>query len=172
MLWHVDDMKVSHKNKEEVTKFIEYMKEIYGEEMPVARGKKNTYVGMGLNYSSPGEVILSIYSYITEAIDKLPEEMMKTMKTPAGNHLFKVDDACEKLCERDKIIFHRLVAKLLFISKRAPTDIKPTIAFLTTRVRNPDKDDWKNPQRVLSSLETTINSLNIHLNANYLNVVH
>ena len=29
VVWHVDDMKVSHKNKEEVTKFIEYMKGIY-----------------------------------------------------------------------------------------------------------------------------------------------
>ena len=28
---YVDDMKVSHKNKEEVTKFIEYMQGIYGE---------------------------------------------------------------------------------------------------------------------------------------------
>ena len=31
VVWHVDDMKVSQKNKEEVTKFIRYMKGIYGE---------------------------------------------------------------------------------------------------------------------------------------------
>ena len=42
VVWHVDDMKVSHKNNEEVTKFIENMKVIYGEEIPVARGKKHT----------------------------------------------------------------------------------------------------------------------------------
>ena len=30
VVWHVDDMKVSHKNKEEVAKFIECMKGIYG----------------------------------------------------------------------------------------------------------------------------------------------
>ena len=42
-------MKVLQKNKEEVTKFIEYMKGIYGNEMPVARGKKHTYVGMDLD---------------------------------------------------------------------------------------------------------------------------
>ena len=54
MVWHVDDMKVSQKNKEELTKFIEYMKGIYGEEILVARGKKHTYVGMDLEYSSPG----------------------------------------------------------------------------------------------------------------------
>ena len=72
-MWHVDDMKVSHKNKEEVTNFIEYMKGIYEEEIQVARGKKHTYVGMDLEYSSPGEVIVSTEIYIIEAIDEFPE---------------------------------------------------------------------------------------------------
>ena len=96
----------------------------------------------------PGEVIVSMDSYITEAIDEFPEKMMKTIKTPAGNHLFKVDVACVKLCKRDKIIFHRLVAKLIFLRKRAQSDINPTITFLTTRVRNPVEDDWKNPKGI------------------------
>ena len=93
---------------------------------------------MDLNYSSPGEVIVSMDSYITEAIDEFPEEMMKTIKMLAGNHLLKGNDTCKKICERDMIIFHRLVAKILFLSKLARPDIQPTIAFLTTRVRNPD----------------------------------
>ena len=77
LVWHVDNMKVSHKNKEEVANFTAYMKVIYGEEMPVTREKKRTYVGMDLNYSTPGEVIVSMDRYITEAIDEFPEEMMK-----------------------------------------------------------------------------------------------
>ena len=98
VVWHVDDMKVSHKNKEEGTKFIKCMKGIYGEEIPIARGKRNTYVGKDLGYSTPGKLIVSTDSYITEAIDKLSEEMMKPIKTTAGNHLFKVNNACGKLC--------------------------------------------------------------------------
>ena len=69
--------------------------------------------------------------------------MTNTIKTTAGNQLFKVDDECVKLCKRDKIIFHQLVAKLLFLSKSARPDINPTISFLMTRVKNPDEDDWK-----------------------------
>ena len=42
-------MKVSHKNKEKVTTFIEYMKGIYGNNMPVVRGNKHTYIGMDLD---------------------------------------------------------------------------------------------------------------------------
>ena len=74
MVWHVDDMKVSHKNREEVKKIIEYMKGIYGEEILVARGKKHTYLGMNLGYGTPGEVIVSMDSYITKAIDNSPKK--------------------------------------------------------------------------------------------------
>ena len=55
-----------------------------------------------------------------------------------------------------------MVANLLFLSNRARPDIHPTIAFLTTRVRNTDKEDWKKLQRVLSYLDATINSVKIH----------
>ena len=109
--------------------------------------------------------------YITEAVDEFLEEMMRTIETLAGNHLFKVDEACVKLCERDKIVFHWLVSNLLFLIKRAQLDINPTIAFLTTRVQNPDKGDWKKIRRVPRYLDATINSVKLHLNANNLNVV-
>ena len=111
-------------------------------------------------------------SYITEAIDELPEETTKKIKTPAGNQLLKADNACIKLFEREKIIFHLLVAKLLFLSKRARPAIQPTIAFLMTIVRNPDVYNWKNLQRVLSYLDATIKIVKLHLNANGLNVIH
>ena len=65
-----------------------------------------------------------------------------------------------------------MVAKLLFLSKRARLDIQPTITFLTTRVRIQDKDDWKKIRRVLSYLDATINSVKLHLNKKYLNVVN
>ena len=172
MVWHVDDMKVSHKNREEVTKFVDYMKGIYGNNMPVVREKKHTYAGMGLDHSSQGEAIASMDSYITEAIDEFPEEMLKTIKTPAGNHLLKVDNVCVKLCETDQIVFHLLVAKLILLSKRARLYIQLSMEFITTRVLNPDEDDWKKLQRVLSYLNATINSVKIHLNTNDLNVVH
>ena len=84
---------------------------------------------------------MSMDSYITESIDKLLKEMMKTIKTPVGNHHFKVKKVCIKLCEIDKIILNRLLSKLLFLSYCAQPDIQPTIALPTMRVRNLDKDD-------------------------------
>ena len=63
--------------------------------MPFERGNRHTYMVMDLDYGKLGEVIVLMDIYITEAIDKFPEEMMKSIKTPAGNHLFKVEDSCK-----------------------------------------------------------------------------
>ena len=65
-----------------------------------------------------------------------------------------------------------MVANILFLSKCARPDIQPEIMLLTTRVANPDEDDWKNLQRVLSFLDAAINSVKLHLNVNDLNVFH
>ena len=64
------------------------------------------------------------------------------------------------------------MAKLLFLSKRARSDIQPTTSFLAARVRNPDEDDWKKLRWLLSYVDATINSIKLHLNANNLNVVY
>jgi len=37
--------------------------------------------------------------------------------------------------------FHTVVAKALYVSKRARPDISLAIVFLTTRLREPDEDD-------------------------------
>ena len=39
LVWNIKDMKVSHKNKEEVTKIVEYMKVIYGKMCQLKEGR-------------------------------------------------------------------------------------------------------------------------------------
>jgi hypothetical protein len=41
------------------------------------------------------------------------------------------------------VAFHTIVAKALYVTKQARPDTNLAIAFLTTRVRAPDTDDWK-----------------------------
>ena len=76
--------------------------------------------------------------------------------TPAADHLFKVNPEAERLNKKDSETFHKYVAKLLFASKRARPDIQTAIAFLCTRVQNPDVDDWKKLVRVLGYVKETI----------------
>jgi hypothetical protein len=76
--------------------------------------------------------------------------------TPAAEHLFKIDKDAVKLDEEMGKVFHNFVAKCLFLTKRARPDIHTPVAFLTTRVREPDEDDWKKLQRMIRYLRGTL----------------
>ena len=143
MLWHVDDLKISHKNKDVVSSVIDYLSKRYGKEAPltVKRGKVHRYLGMMLDYTIDGKVQISMNNYIEEMLKSLPEDMSGESSSPAGNHLFNPDAVPLSASESDK--YHHYVAKLLFLCKRARPDIQTAVAFLSTRVKKPDQDDIK-----------------------------
>lgn len=64
----------------------------------------------------------------------------KSSATP--DNLFKVDEDCKKLKPNQAKEFHNLVAKTLYATKRARPDTCTAVTFLTTRVRDPDKNNW------------------------------
>ena len=95
--------------------------------------------------------------YIMEMLDNLPEDMDGEAATPAANHLFKVNQEDPMLLDEDKSdMFHHNTAKLLFVTKRARPDIQTAVAFLTTRVTQPDEDDYKKLGRVMKYLRSTV----------------
>ena len=51
--------------------------------------------------------------------------------------------------------FHNIVAKALYLVKRARPDASVSIAFLTTRVREPGVDDWKKLQHLVDYFKST-----------------
>ncbi len=51
--------------------------------------------------------------------------------------------------------FHAFVAKALFLCKRSRPDFQMTVAFLTTRVKAPNDDDWKKLLRLMGYLKGT-----------------
>ena len=51
--------------------------------------------------------------------------------------------------------FHSLVMKLFYLAKRVRPDIMVALQFLTTRVLQPDFDDWKKLERCLKYLNGT-----------------
>ncbi len=76
---------------------------------------------------------------------------------PAHDKLFEVrsDRDAKKLDEEQALAFHHTVAQLLFMATRARKDIQTAVAFLTTRVKSPDEDDWGKLKRVLKYLNGT-----------------
>ena len=108
--------------------------------------------------------------YVENMLDEVPDDMSGVHVTPAADHLFKVNDDAEPLDNLTSDIFHSITAKLLFLCKRARPDIQTPIAFLCTRVRNPDIDDYKKLQRVVCYLRGT-KTLALTLEADNLQVI-
>ena len=62
--WHVDDLKVSHKDPFEIIKFAHYLSIQYGKKTTVKRGKVHEYLGMDLDYSRKGAVKVGMIKYL------------------------------------------------------------------------------------------------------------
>ena len=163
VVWHVDDLKVSHVNKKVVDEFIEWARAKYEDaeitKLKPSRGKVHDYLGITLDYSVPGKVKIYMKEYIGKMLEEFPykEELMllKKVSTPAAEHLFTVNPKAEKLAGDKPEVFHTTVAKNLFLTKRARPDLQPTVPFLCTRVQAPDVDDWKKLLRMLKYLQQT-----------------
>ena len=65
---HVDDIKISHKEPEEVTAIIAYLEAIYGK-ITVKRRKNHTYLGMDIDLSDGGLEKICMSGYIDEAVE-------------------------------------------------------------------------------------------------------
>ncbi len=125
-----------------VTQTLDWLESKYGK-IRTTRGKVHTYFRMKLNYSNAGEVKLSMVDYLKEAIESFPEQISRSVASPVANHLFKVNEKCDKLNDSRGWIFHNLVTKLLWTCKRARPDIQTAVSFLTTCIQEPDEDNWK-----------------------------
>ena len=94
--------------------------------------------------------------YVENMLKEAPEDMDGESATPAGNHLFEVNEENPVMLNKEKAdLFHHNVAKLLFLCKRARPDIQTAVAFLCKRVKGPDEDDYKKLARVMKYLRGT-----------------
>ena len=98
---------------------------------------------MKLDYCEQGKVKTDMTDYLKKIMEGLPDKYQGEAITPAANHLFEVNETVGNLSERYAQEFHTTVDKLLFLCKQARPDILTGVDFLTTQVREPDKDDDK-----------------------------
>ena len=120
VVWHVDNLKISHRDPWEVTKMVIFLSKIYGD-VKIQWGKKLDYLGMQLDYTTPGKVKISMVPYVQNIIKGFLEQFMSTANMLAAEYLFEVweDTKPIKLSETQTIDFHHNVAKLSFTCNRA-----------------------------------------------------
>jgi hypothetical protein len=141
--WYVDDNKISHVDAMVVTGIMEKIEVKFGK-MTVTKGKHHVFLGMDITFNdNDGTVTMLMKEYLKEATADPGMDASKVAPPPAKRDLFTVDNGPEQLDEHQGKVFHSIVAKLLYVSKRAPTKAQLAIAFLCTRVSCSTEKDWK-----------------------------
>eukprot|EP00934_Nitzschia_sp_Nitz4_P004202 Nitzschia sp. Nitz4//scaffold466_size5842//986//4399//NITZ4_009198-RA/size5842-processed-gene-0.7-mRNA-1//-1//CDS//3329552510//4192//frame0 len=159
--WHVDDLKSSHVDPKVNDKFAEWLENKYGDpnigKVQQVRGKRHDYLAMHLDYNIPGAIQIDMAYYVKAMLEEFPFDLKGMKGTyPWSEDLFKVNETSTPLQNYEREIFHTFVAKSLFLCKRARPDILPAVAFLSTRVRSPDIDDWQKLRKMLAFLNRTV----------------
>ena len=68
--WHVDNLKLSHKDDNAVTALAEKLAELYGPNTTVSRGKVHKYLGMDIDWASVTDtLIVSMIKYLYKVIE-------------------------------------------------------------------------------------------------------
>ena len=91
--FHVDDLLSSHVNPKVNDKFLDWLNKKYGQHGAVVatRGKKHDYLGMTLDFSEKGVVIVDMVDYVEKMVDEFPEKLKSThtAMSPADAGLFE-----------------------------------------------------------------------------------
>ena len=123
-----------------------------------SRRKRLNYLTMWLDYAIPGEVRISMKKYLRGVLEDFPEEIIEAPETKDASNLFNVrDENKQEIIDKTQAqAFHHALAQLLFTGIQCRKDAHTEIAFLTTRVRNPNEDDWDKLRRLLWYLKRKI----------------
>ena len=152
-------MKASHKSHQVNKEFFNWCEMKYGSELnghvKMVNGKIHDYLAMKLDYSNKGKLKVDMKEYVKEMIKDYPSKTRENIECPWSTKLFNVNDNSKSLNNDYKELFHTFVMKCMFLGKRARPDILMGISFLSTRVLNPNEEDWKKLNRIMSYLNTT-----------------
>jgi Reverse transcriptase (RNA-dependent DNA polymerase) len=146
---HVDDLFISSRSPSMIEHLCEGLKTRYGD-ITRKDGPVVSYLGMTFDLSCPGEARLTMHGYVQEVLKS--SGVIGTAKTPATDGLFELRETSPKLTTSQSKWFHRHVARIAYLAKRAKPESLPTVAFLSTRVTCCNEDDMDKLIRLLKYL--------------------
>ena len=129
---------------------IEKLVEIFGS-LSVSYGKMQNYLGMVFDFTTEGTVAIEMKNYIEDLLEHT--ETKTSAPTPAEMKLFDVNCKNELLSDVERAKFHTVVAKLLYLAKRARPDILLATSYLTTRVTRATEGDLEKLSMCLEYLK-------------------
>jgi hypothetical protein len=103
----------------------------------VTKGRVQSYLGMNIEMSEH-KISVSMSYYTQQLLQDFGK--IREYSTPATKEIFQPTTSIV-LDVDAKRNFHTIVAKLLYLAKRARPDILTATSFLCTRVKQPTKAD-------------------------------
>jgi hypothetical protein len=157
--FHVDDLKLSHRDQSVIDQVLLDLNNKFGttrKPLAATTGMIHDYLGITIDYSEKQKVKFTMYDYLEDILNEMPDDMKGTAPTPASDNLFDVDEDSPALNEKESDFFHRTTARLLFAAKRARPDLQVAVAYLCTRVKAPTQSDYRKLTRVIKYLRLTV----------------
>ena len=132
--WHVDDLKISHVEEQVVRSIIQKIQDNFGQhsELSMHIGKRHDYLGMILDFTTPGILEIDMSDYIQVILQDTPANLRGTSMVPAAKHLFTTRPDAPKISPQEQEIFHHLTMQLMYLSQRGRPDIRTAVAFLSS----------------------------------------
>ena len=97
-----------------------------------------------------------MYNYLEDILAEASDDFDGKDVTPAVSNLFQVNEACQKLNMITADLFHRIVARLLYVATRARLDLQIALVFLCKQVKCLNVDNWKKLGRLVQYVRVTI----------------
>ena len=123
--WHVDDLKISHVDKHVVKSIIQKIQDNFGQhaELSMHIGKRHDYLGMILDFNTPGTLEIDMSDYIQVILQDSPPSLRGTSMVPAAKHLFTTHPDAPKISPQEQELFHHLTMQLMYLSQWGRPDI-------------------------------------------------
>ena len=117
IIWNVNDLNISYVSSNVVDDIFEILDKECDQDpetlLKLHCRKAHDYLGMTINYSTKVKVVSTMFDYIQDVLDELPEEFHGRAETTLANRLFYMYKENEKLNKEDGSICCRLLAKVL-----------------------------------------------------------
>jgi hypothetical protein len=106
--FHVDDLKISQEDQSVIDAVLLGLNNEFGtmrKPLPATTGLIHGYLGITIDYSESDKVKFTMYDYLEDILDEMPEDMNGTAPIPASANLFDVDEDSTLLNEKESDSF-------------------------------------------------------------------
>ena len=150
---YVDDLFVSSKERTHISD-VKNLIELHFDEMKKKTGPSVTYLGMSLTRFEDS-IHITMKALTDSILQEWSGEKLYPYSTPADEKLFYDHGDDKTLDPSTSKKFHKTVAKLLYLCKRARLDNALSVHYLYTRVKRPSQNDLQKLLRILGYLSAT-----------------